>query len=107
RAECGQRAGAESREDEGILRSVAQVQLAVAGWLDGRLDEAERAFADGIAGRRAAGLPTWGAWASYELCQVQCARGRLDAAVRTSKQALEAAARTGQPPSPPAGPADV
>jgi ATP/maltotriose-dependent transcriptional regulator MalT len=41
--------------------SVAQVQLAVAGWLDGRLDEAERAFAQGIAGRRAAGLPTWGA----------------------------------------------
>jgi LuxR family maltose regulon positive regulatory protein len=96
---------AESREDEWILRSVAQVQLAVAGWLDGRLDEAERAFAQGIAGRRAAGLPTWGAWASYELGQVQYARGRLDAAVRTCEQALEAAARTGQPPSPAAGPA--
>ena len=106
-AEFGSRAVAESREDEWILRSVAQVQLAVAGWLDGRLDEAERAFADGIAGRRAAGLPTWGAWASYELGQVQYARGRLDAAVRTSEQALEAAARTGQPPSPTAGPAYV
>ena len=70
-AEFGSRAVAESREDEWILRSVAQVQLAVAGWLDGRLDEAERAFADGIAGRRAVGLPTWGAWASYELGQVQ------------------------------------
>jgi len=106
-AEFGSRAVAESREDEWILRSVAQVQLAVAGWLDGRLDEAERAFADGIAGRRAVGLPTWGAWASYELGQVQYARGRLDAAVRTSEQALEAAARTGQPPSPTAGPAYV
>jgi LuxR family maltose regulon positive regulatory protein len=83
------------------------VQLAVAGWLDGRLDEAERAFADGIAGRRAAGLPTWGAWASYELGQVQHAQGRLDAAARTCEQALEAAARTGQPPSPAAGPAYV
>ena len=106
-AEFGSRAVAESREDEWILRSVAQVQLAVAGWLDGRLDEAERAFADGIAGRRAVGLPTWAAWASYELGQVQYARGRLDAAVRTCEQALEAAARTGQPPSPTAGPAYV
>jgi LuxR family maltose regulon positive regulatory protein len=81
--------------------------VAVAGWLDGRLDEAEGAFADGIAGRRAVGLPTWGAWASYELGQVQYARGRLDEAVRTCEQALEAAARTGQPPSPTAGPAYV
>jgi LuxR family maltose regulon positive regulatory protein len=106
-AEFGSQAVAESREDEWILRSVAQVQLAVAGWLDGRLDEAERAFAQGIAGRRAAGLPTWGAWASYELGQVQHAQGRLDAAARTCEQALEAAARTGQPPSPAAGPAYV
>jgi LuxR family transcriptional regulator, maltose regulon positive regulatory protein len=106
-AEFGSQAVAESREDEWILRSVAQVQLVVAGWLDGRLDEAERAFADGIAGRRAVGLPTWGAWASYELGQVQYARGRLDAAVRTCEQAMEAAARTGQPPSPTAGPAYV
>jgi LuxR family transcriptional regulator, maltose regulon positive regulatory protein len=106
-AEFGSQAVAESRDDEWILRSVAQVQLAVAGWLDGRLDEAERAFADGIAGRRAVGLPTWGAWASYELGQVQYARGRLDEAVRTCEQALEAATRTGQPPSPTAGPAYV
>ena len=106
-AEFGAQAVAESREDEWILRSVGQVQLAVAGWLDGRLGEAERAFAQGIAGRRAAGLPTWGAWASYELGQVQHAQGRLDAAVRTCEQALEAAARTGQPQSPAAGPAYV
>jgi LuxR family maltose regulon positive regulatory protein len=106
-AEFGSQAVAASRDDEWILRSVAQVQLAVAGWLDGRLDEAERAFADGIAGRRAIGLPTWGAWASYELGQVQYARGRLDAAVRTCEQALEAAARPGQPPPPTAGPAYV
>jgi ATP/maltotriose-dependent transcriptional regulator MalT len=97
-AEFGSRALAESREDEWILRSVAHGQLAVAGWLDGRLDEAEHAFAQAIAGRRAVGLPTWGAWASYELGQVQHAQGRLDAAVRTCEQALEAAARTGQPP---------
>ena len=73
-------------------------QLAVAEWLDGRLDEAGRAFAHDIAGRRAAGLPTWGAWESYELNQVQHAQGQLDAAVRTCEQALEAVAESGLPP---------
>ena len=100
-AEFGSQALAESREDEWILRSVAQGQLAVAQWLDGRLDEAERAFAHGIAGRQAAGLATWGAWESYELGQVQLAQGRLDAAVRTCEQALEAVAGTGQALLPP------
>ena len=104
-AEFGSQALAESREDEWILRSVAQGQLAVAQWLDGRLDEAERAFAHGIAGRQAAGLATWGAWESYELGQVQLAQGRLDAAVRTCEQALEAVAGTGQALLPAAGPA--
>ena len=101
-AEFGSQALAESREDEWIVRSVAQGQLAVAEWLDGRLDEAGRAFAHDIAGRRAAGLPTWGAWESYELNQVQHAQGQLDAAVRTCEQALEAVAENGRPP-PPAG----
>ena len=104
-AEFGSQALAGSREDEWILRSVAQGQLAVAGWLDGRLGEAERAFAQDIAGRRAAGLPTWGAWESYELGQVQHAQGRLDAVVRTCEQALEAVAGTGRAPPPAAGPA--
>jgi len=104
-AEFGSQALAESREDEWILRSVAQGQLAVAQWLDGRLDEAEHAFAHGIAGRRAAGLATWEAWESYELGQVQLAQGRLDAVVRTCEQALEAAAGTGQALLPTSGPA--
>jgi len=106
-AHFGSQAMAQSREDEWIVRSVAQGQLAVAAWLDGRLGEAERAFAQGIAGRHAAGLPTWGAWESYELGRVQHARGRLDAAVRTCEQALDAVARTGRMPLPAAGPAYV
>jgi LuxR family maltose regulon positive regulatory protein len=106
-AEFGAQARAESREDEWILRSIAQGQLTVAGWLDGRLGEAERGFAHGITGRRAAGLPTWGAWQSYELGQVQYAQGRLDAATATCEQALEAAAGTGRAPLPAAGPAHV
>jgi LuxR family transcriptional regulator, maltose regulon positive regulatory protein len=104
-AEFGSRALAESQEGDWILRSVAQGQLAVAQWLGGRLDEAERAFAHGIAGRQAAGLATWGAWESYELGQVQLAQGRLEAAVRTCEQALEAVAGTSQALLPTAGPA--
>ena len=104
-AEFGAQALAGSREGEWILRSVAQGQLAVAEWLGGRLGEAERGFAHGIAGRRAVGLPTWGAWESYELGQVQYAQGRLDAAAATCEQALETVARTGRGPLPAAGPA--
>ena len=81
--------------------------LAVADWLCGRLAEAERAFVSGIAGRQAAELPTWSAWGSYELGQVQRAQGRLDAAVRTCQQALEFTAPPGRPPLPAAGPAHV
>ena len=43
-------------EGERLLESVARWQLAIAAWLGGRLAEAERALADGIAGWHAAGL---------------------------------------------------
>jgi hypothetical protein len=69
------------------------------------LTEAERAFTDAIAGRQAAGLPTWRAWASYQLGRVQQAQGRLDAVARTCEEALEAAATGGHAPLPAAGPA--
>ena len=98
---------AQIRDGEWILRSVAQGQLAVADWLGGRLAGAERGFAAGIAGRRAAGLPTWSSWGSYELGRVQQAQGRLDAVVLTCEQALDAIARPGQAPLPAAGPAYV
>ena len=106
-AEFGAQARAGSAEGEWILRSIAQGQLTVAEWLDGRLGEAERGFAEGIAGRRAVGLPTWGAWESYELGQVQYAQGRLDAATATCKEALDTVARPGRAPLPAAGPAYV
>ena len=91
-AEFAARGMAEISDGEWILRSVAQGQLAVADWLGGRLAGAERAFTEGIAGRRAAGLPTWSAWESYELGRVQQAQGRLDAVVLTCEQALDAIA---------------
>ena len=101
------RALAESGEGEWLLRSTAQGFLAVAEWLRGRLAEAERAFVSGIAGWRAAGQHTATAWGCYQLGQVQRAQGRLDAAVRTCQQALEAAAGPGPTPLPAAGPAYV
>ncbi len=106
-AEFGARALAASEPDQWIVRSVAQGQLAVAGWLNGELGEAERGFADSIVGRRAVGLPTWEAWASFELGQVQLAQGRLDAAEGTGQQALDAVAGAAQASLPTAGPAYV
>ena len=96
-----------SGEDEWLLSSTARGFLAVAEWLRGRLADAERAFSSSIAGWRAAGQATVAAWGSYQLGQVQRARGRLDAAVLTSEQALDAAAGPGGMPLPASGPAYV
>ena len=80
---------------------------AVAEWLRGRLTDAERAFSASIAGVAAAGQATVAAWGGCRLGQVQRARGRPDAAVLTSEQALEAAAGPGDAPLPASGPAYV
>ena len=98
---------AEINEGERLLDSMSRWNRAVADWLCGRLAEAERAFVPSVAGRQAAGLPTWSAWGSYELAQVQRAQGRLDAAMRTCRQALEFTAPPGRPPMPAAGPSYV
>ena len=84
-------------ESEWLLASVARTHLAIAEWLHGRMAAAERAFAAGSIGWQTAGQPTITAWRCYELSQVQRARGRLDAAVRTSQQALEVTAPHGRP----------
>jgi LuxR family maltose regulon positive regulatory protein len=98
---------AESRAEEWLLTSSAQGHLAMAEWLRGRLKEAESRFESIVAGRRAAGQPTMTAYGCYQLGQIQRAQGRLDAAVQTYRQALEATAVPGQPPLPAAGPAYV
>ena len=87
------------------MTSSAQGHLAMAEWLHGRLREAEGRFESIVAGRRAAGQLTMTAYGCYQLGQIQRAQGRLDAAVRTYRQALEATAVPGQPPLPAAGPA--
>ena len=94
---------AESREDEWRLHADVQEFLAVAAWLRGRLTEAERAFESSIAGWRAAGQPTFTAYAGYQLGQIQRAQGRLDAAARTCRQTLEITAPPGSPDLPAAG----
>ena len=95
---------AECREGEWLLSSTARGFLAMAEWLRGRLAEAERAFASSTAGWQAAGQPALTAWHRVQLAQVQRALGRLDAAVPTYEQALEAIAVPGRPLPPTAGP---
>ena len=67
---------AELNEGERLVDSMSRWNRAAADWLCGRLAEAERVFVPSVAGRQAAGLPTWSAWGSYELAQVQRAQGR-------------------------------
>ena len=98
---------AELSEGEQMLSSIARCNLAEAEWLHGRLAEAERAFVSGIAGWRAASQHTVTAWGCYHLGQVQRDQGRLDAAVRTCQQALEAITAPARSPLPTAGPAYV
>ena len=98
---------AESRTEEWLLASSAQGHLAMAEWLRGRLTEAEGQFESILTGRRAADQPTMTAYGCYQLGQIQRAQGRLDAAVRTYRQALEATVIPGQPPPPVAGPAAI
>jgi LuxR family transcriptional regulator, maltose regulon positive regulatory protein len=89
---------------ERLLSSTAQGLLAAAHWLRGRLADAEQAFVSSITGWQVGQHISWGI---YQLGQVQRAQGRLDAAAETYQQILDAAAGSGAPPAPPAGPAYV
>jgi LuxR family transcriptional regulator, maltose regulon positive regulatory protein len=79
----------------------------MAEWLGGRLAEAVCAFASSTAGWQAAGQPALTAWHRVQLAQVQRALGRLDAAIQTYEQALEAITAPARPPPPTAGPVYV
>ena len=84
---------AQSKPEERLLSASAHGFLAVAEWLRGRLAEAERAFASSVTGWREAGQLTLTAWGWYELVLLRRAQGRLDAAVLTCEQALDAWSR--------------
>ena len=94
-------------ENELMLSSAIQGFLAMAEWLRGHLASAEEAFESSIGWWRRDGQVTTTAWGYYCLARLQRGRGRLDAAVRTCEQALEAAGDQGSPLRPAAGPAMV
>ena len=102
-ATFAEQARTELRDDEWMLTSIYRLNLALADWLRGRVGEAEREFAAGVAGWRAAGEPALVAQGGSFLGQVQCARGRLDAALASYRDVLEIASPPGGPELPVAG----
>ena len=102
-------------EDDWLMRSFVRWNQAVADWLGGRLGSAERGLAEVLAERRSAGEAVRRVGAEpaevlhaveggaeffagflamrvcYDLGEVQRARGNLDAALATYRQALEVA----------------
>jgi len=90
-------------EGEWVLRSASLWILAIAEWVRGRLEDAERGFAASVAGWRAAGQPPLAAWACFDLGRVQRARGRLDAPLATYQQVVEITAPPGRAAMPSAG----
>jgi LuxR family transcriptional regulator, maltose regulon positive regulatory protein len=97
----GQQALAKLTDADRALRALVDWYLTVADWLRGRLPEAEQALTALVAEQRAAG-ERYFALRGYDLGQVQRARGRLTAALRTYRQVLDAASHAGRP-LPPAG----
>jgi ATP/maltotriose-dependent transcriptional regulator MalT len=74
---------------EWMLQSIYQLNLALADWLRGRLDDAERGFISCIAGWRSAGERALAAGGCNFLGQVQRAQGRLDVALSTYDQLVQ------------------
>jgi LuxR family maltose regulon positive regulatory protein len=96
-AASASRALAALGDGEWVLRSASVWILAIAEWVRGRLENAERGFAASAAGWRAAGQPPLAAWACFDLSRVQRARGRLDARVVTCQQVVEITTPGGAP----------
>ncbi len=88
---------AKIKPGERLLSANAQIFLAVAEWLRGRLAEAEHAIAASVTGWREAGQLTMAAWSYYSLVLIQRAQGRLDAALKTCQQALDTLVSSGRP----------
>lgn len=88
-----------ARLDEGelALRTFALGGLALADWLRGRVDEAERELVSQIAAFQALDKLAEAAWFCGFLGQAQCSRGDLDAAADTYQQALETTGVSGRP----------
>jgi LuxR family maltose regulon positive regulatory protein len=79
------------------LRWAVDRYLAVAAWQRGELAQAERLLIDLVGEHWAPGEGFLAVRPRYDLGQVQRARGRLGAALRTYRQVLAAAGGTGRP----------
>ena len=102
-AASASRALAALGEEDRALHLVSLWMLAIAEWVSGRLEDAERGFAAGVAGWRAAGQRSLAAWACHDLGRVRRAQGRLDSARAAYQQALEITAPPGRVAMPAAG----
>jgi LuxR family transcriptional regulator, maltose regulon positive regulatory protein len=102
-AASASRALAALGEEEWALHSAGVWILAIAEWVRGRLEDAERGFAASVAGWRAAGQPPLTAWACFDLGRVQRAQGGLDAPLATYQQVVEINAPPGRAAMPSAG----
>jgi LuxR family maltose regulon positive regulatory protein len=90
------RARAETSPSEWMLDSLARGYLALAEWLHGRIEDAERALSKCILLWRVAGVRHCAVRGCYHLAQVQRAKGQLGSALATYRQALEVAAGPGR-----------
>jgi LuxR family transcriptional regulator, maltose regulon positive regulatory protein len=95
-----QQALAQLGDDDWLMRSFVHWNQAATDWLGGRLGPAERDLAEVLAERRAAATDFFAGFlpmrACYDLGEVQRARGNLDAALATCRQALEEAGESSQ-----------
>ena len=98
-ADYNRQALADLGEDDWLMRAFVRWNQAVADWLDGRLGPAERGLAELLEERRAAD-EFFGNFLAmrvcYDLGEVQRAQGDLDAALATSRQALDTGGDTSQ-----------
>jgi len=86
-------------EDEWLMRCFVRWNQAATDWLEGRLATAERGLTEALAERQAAEEAFAGFLpmrVSYDLGQVQCAQGNLDAAAATYRQALDSVGHSSQ-----------
>ena len=78
-------------DEDRMLGSIVRYNVAMADWMDGRLNDAERQLNDVVATRAASGERHLVLRALYNLGGVQQAQGRLGAALRAYRRGLEMA----------------
>jgi len=88
--EYGRRAMAQLGDADPYLRQLVRSSLAATKWLRGETEQAEHDMAEVVAERQSAGESYLAMRARYDLGLVQRAQGRIDDAIATYRQALEA-----------------